>query len=658
MLALSLCSCKQKTVVNCHDLAVTVSDKALGIIDLGHYMGTCLYSGMADIVVECGQKADEEKLLGIIDGLATGEIPVVPSSNLICYRIGGQATPYLAYKGWTHLLPVVEEAAADMWANQYRTSDNLMTGNKMKDRFRDGVWIDCAFAVSTFFLYAGLSTGNQEYTDYAAFYALKLHEILHDASSGLVSQARSMDALADGETSQDCWSRGNGWFSMAMVALLRDYPAAGPYRAQIEQVAKDFYTAVLKFQDEEGLWHQELTNWDSFVETSGSGLLLAGIGQAIESGILPQENRQDFLRGLRALVGYVDPDGSVGHSCMGTLSPGNCTKEDYAIRHFYYNEVHGFGPVVLALAQAIRIGIKDFTLEGRLGERNDADRPRAYARYVPERKGDVAWENDFAAYRVYSLDVDEDSRALSGVDMWPKTVDYSIIDKWYANEQSGKSYHIDYGEGCDFYSMGPSRGIGGTGVWAEETLWTSRNYSSYTILDNDPMHAAVQLAYEPYKAGDVSICESKVIEIVPGTLCFRVTSTLVSSDGSDIVYAAGLTNFGKAAVSADAEKALLYLNENVAVPESTVRKNGYFEWENAPEISSVIFADPSKFEGFVSCGKDELVLMRVPSGSSVVFYAGAVWGEQRLQGHITLNKDYLGGYLSGLCWDKYNEIYK
>ena len=655
--ALTLCGCGQKTVVNSHDMAMTVAGQGLTKFDLGHYTGTCLYSGMADIVVQCGKKADEEKLLAIIDGLATGQIPTVPSSNFICYSIGGQATPFLAYKGWERLKPVVEATAADMWENQYRTTDGLMTGNRTPERFRDAVWVDCTFSVVPFMLYSGLVAGNQDYIDYAAFYTLKVYEIFLDPSTGLLFQARAVGALPEGEISQDCWSRSEGWFSMALVALLRDYPADGPYRARIEQVAKDFYESVLKFQDGDGMWHQELTNPESYVETSGSALLIAGIGQAIESGILPKSQKAAFLKGLRGLMAYVDADGSVGHTCMGNLAPGLGRKEDYERRHFYFNEVHSFGPVVLALAQAIRLGINRFTIDGKLGAKNDEDRPRAYVKYADTRKGDIAWENAFTAYRVYSLDMPEDSRALSGVDMWPKSVDYSIIDKWYENLAAGKHYHLDYGEGCDFYAVGANRGIGGTGVWADGRLWTSRNYSSYEILDNRPEHAAVRLDYEPYQAGGASVTESKVIEVVPNAWCYKVTSTLTSSDGSDIVYAAGLTNFGAASVTTDREKGLLFLNERVQVKDSTVHVNGMADWETNPELSGLLFADPSKLEAFVTSGKDELALMRVPSGQSVVFYAGAAWGQQRTMGHYDLGGGYFRKRLPGMSWAAFNEMY-
>lgn len=654
-----LCSCSgEKTVVDCHKMAVTVADKALEVIEKGHYTGTCLYSGMADIVTLCGDKTEEARLMDILYDLASGEISA-GGGSFINYQVGGQAAAFLAWKGWEDLKPVVEANAADMWVNQYRTTDGLMTGNKQKDRFRDAIWIDCAFTVTPYFLYAGLLTGNKDYVEYAADYALRLYDIFYDASSGLVFQARSFESLADGELSADNWSRGEGWFSMAMVALLRDYPTDAPRRAEIEKVAKDFYTSVLKYQDADGMWHQELSDTTTFVETSGSALLLAGIGQAIESGILQKECISDFKRGLVGLLGYVDPDGSVGHTCQGTLAPGKAQKEDYAIRHFFFNESHSFGPVVLALAQALRMGIKKITIPGRLGEKNDLTRPRCYVRYVPERKGDVAWENDFTAFRVYSLDVAEKSRALSGVDMWPKSVDYSIIDTWYALDAAGQPYHIDRGQGCDFYSMGNGRGIGGTGVWAEDTLWTSRNYCTYEILQNDPSHIAFALEYEPYQAGSVTVTEHKRIDMILGTPFFKITSTLETSDSSDVILAVGLTDFGAAQVLClSKEDGMVSLDERLTVPDSTVHPCGYREWTSETAIFSAVVADPARIVDIVHGQKDMLVLQRVQSGKPVVTYAGAVWNQQYVQGGQRVSAAVFSSIVEKSNWMCLNKQYE
>ena len=56
--------------------------------------------------------------------------------------------------------------------------------------------------------------------------------------------------------------------------------------------------------------------------------------------------------------------------------------------------------------------------------------PRAYARLVPERKDDLAWENDKVAFRVYGPAL-RSGPEDSGIDVWCKRVARPVIDKWY-----------------------------------------------------------------------------------------------------------------------------------------------------------------------------------------------------------------------------------
>ena len=56
-----------------------------------------------------------------------------------------------------------------------------------------------------------------------------------------------------------------------------------------------------------------------------------------------------------------------------------------------------------------------------------------------------------------------------------KRVSYPIVDRWYAKGHD--QFHKDEeGEGLDLYSIGGSRGAGGTGVWDGTKLWTSDNF--------------------------------------------------------------------------------------------------------------------------------------------------------------------------------------
>ena len=108
-----------------------------------------------------------------------------------------------------------------------------------------------------------------------------------------------------------------------------------------------------------------------------------------------------------------------------------------------------------------------------------------YARFVPEREDDFAWENDLVAFRAYGPAMrrrPEDS----GIDCWLKRVTYPIIDKWYEGNTKGLSYHKDHGEGYDPYHVGSSRGCGGTALWVNGAMVISDTFTDWKILEQTP----------------------------------------------------------------------------------------------------------------------------------------------------------------------------
>ena len=90
-----------------------------------------------------------------------------------------------------------------------------------------------------------------------------------------------------------------------------------------------------------------------------------------------------------------------------------------------------------------------------------------YARFVPERADDFAFENDKVAFRVNGPALAE-SAENNGTDCWFKRVDYPIINKWYKGAEQSQSYHEDHGEGYDPYHVGSSLGCGSTALWQSQ----------------------------------------------------------------------------------------------------------------------------------------------------------------------------------------------
>src|SRR5690606_15578028 len=131
---------------------------------------------------------------------------------------------------------------------------------------------------------SGLKLENPEYIDFAVFETLELFRILDDKNTGLLHQARGFNGY--GKLTEDNWSRGNGWGAFALAILVRDLPESHPKHEEVVRLAKKYFRTVIQFQNKDGLWHQEMSDPTSYVETSGSGLLLYGLGIMLEKGLM------------------------------------------------------------------------------------------------------------------------------------------------------------------------------------------------------------------------------------------------------------------------------------------------------------------------------------------------------------------------------------
>lgn len=146
----------------------------------------------------------------------------------------------------------------------------------------------------------------------------------------------------------------------------------------------------------------------------------------------------------------------------------------------------------------------------------------AYGRFVPERNDDFAWENDKVAFRVYGPAAPLKGHS-SGVDAWFKSVDYSIIDKWYAGHVNGISYHEDHGEGYDPYHTGISRGVGATAIWVDDKAYAAHSYKRYTVNKSGGDEVSFTLEYEWYTPLGI-VKELKTVSLPLGTQLFNVDS--------------------------------------------------------------------------------------------------------------------------------------
>ncbi len=184
---------------------------------------------------------------------------------------------------------------------------------------------------------------------------------------------------------------------------------------------------------------------------------------------------------------------------------------------------------------------------------------RVYARHVPERKDDFAWENDVVGFRAYGPAL-ADGVENSGFDCFMKRVKYPVFDGWYKGAKFGKSYHIDFGEGYDGYKVGSSLGAGGSAVWREGELHLSNVYREHEQYSNGPLKAAFTLSYGPWEVDGKKITERKRISLELGDRLFKVEeSFFVDGEPARLDVAVGVaTHEGAAEPCHDKSAGWLY----------------------------------------------------------------------------------------------------
>ncbi len=153
------------------------------------------------------------------------------------------------------------------------------------------MWIDGIYMGEPFLVRYGRLFGDAAFAnDTAAFQATLAAEHCLDPKSGLLYHAWDQDKnaeWADPKTGRSpvVWSRGMGWYVMALVDILELLPPEHPGYPKLTALLKQNVAGLAKAQDPKtGLWYQVLDqptlpgNWH---EHSGSGMFIYAIHKAV-----------------------------------------------------------------------------------------------------------------------------------------------------------------------------------------------------------------------------------------------------------------------------------------------------------------------------------------------------------------------------------------
>ncbi len=237
---------------------------------------------------------------------------------------------------------------------------------------------------------------------------------------------------------------------------------------------------------------------------------------------------------------------------------------------------------------------------------------KTFCRYVPERKDDFAWENDRIAFRMYGKALEGTKENANGIDVWVKRTNQLILNERYKRGE----YHIDHGDGMDYYHVGMSLGAGNIAPYFNDSIYYPTNYREWKVLDNGPLRSSFQLSYDPWEVNGEKITMTKTISLDAGMQLSRIEVSFSFSKTDSLPVAVGIIKRN------DPGTILLeQANGLMAYWEPTHLQDG-------TTGVGCLFLSPVK-EVKVN-NLHMLSISQVAKGQPFVYYAGAAWDKARL----------------------------
>jgi len=241
--------------------------------------------------------------------------------------------------------------------------------------------------------------------------------------------------------------------------------------------------------------------------------------------------------------------------------------------------------------------------------------PRVFIRHDAPRD-DIAWESDRIAFRIYGEGLKKTPSAMSsnGIDVWQKSIRGLVLEKWYTKGHD--AYHIDTGEGADFFDVGETLGVGGTAIWSNDTIYRGDNFKAWKIIANGPIRAIFELKYDPWSGGGITISETKRVTIDAGQNLYKSESIFRSEKTTDIPYAIGLVKRPGMRGTLSAAKSWAWLSGWGPVAP----KNG-----GHGELGTSVLIPRERLRDWKETNNHYLAIGAARSGVPATHYVGAGW---------------------------------
>ena len=179
------------------------------------------------------------------------------------------------------------------------------------------LWADTLFMAVLFLQQMGNRYNNETWKAEAVHQMLVHIKYLYCKNNGLLYHGFSF--LRNDNFGGIFWNRGNSWFTLGVTIFLEhatDLDAGT--RQFIVDTFRTHAATLFNLQDESGLFHTILDDPTSYLETSGSAAIAAGLLRGVKLGILDESYAECANKAIEALCDNIDTDGTVLNVSAGT----------------------------------------------------------------------------------------------------------------------------------------------------------------------------------------------------------------------------------------------------------------------------------------------------------------------------------------------------
>ena len=313
------------------------------------YPETCTWYGALTFAKAANDPDLTARLIKRFEPLFGEESKLVPKPNHVDLSVFG-SVPLEIYiqNGDKKYLELGQKIADAQWATQegdaYQrlspaVKESVGRGLTWQTRF----WIDDMFMITMVQVQAYRATHDKKYVDRAATEMVAYLDKLQQ-TNGLFFHAPDVPFF---------WGRGDGWVAAGMSELLRSLPADHPQRERIMAGYKKMMAALLRYQDEQGMWHQLIDHPEAWPETSCTAMFTFAMITGTKEGWLEEATYGLAARkGWLGLVKYINADGDVREVCEGSNKRNSL--QYYLDRGRNVGDMHGQAPTLWCATALLR----------------------------------------------------------------------------------------------------------------------------------------------------------------------------------------------------------------------------------------------------------------------------------------------------------------